>query len=109
MQSPAEKRYATLGRSVRYEHASLIIELGRMISFEFFTRVVSEALSQPRLVLLPTTRVAELRGWDSLANIDVLLALEAQLGVEFHYTELRHLQTVSDYLELIDSRRLLLQ
>ena len=76
----------------------------RMNSSRLLAGVVSAALARPRLVLLPTTRVAEVRGWNSLVTVDILLAIESQLGIEFHYTELRRLRTVADYLDLIDSR-----
>lgn len=80
-----------------------------MTSSILLASVVSAALDQPRLVLLPTMSIADVTGWDSLAAVDILLEIESQLGVEFHYTELRELRTVGDYLELIDSRDLLPQ
>ena len=74
-------------------------------SLEMLQRTVSEALGSPNVVLSPASKMTDFQGWDSNASIDVIVSIEEQLGVEFHYTELRHLRTAADYLRLIEAHR----
>ncbi len=67
--------------------------------------VVCEALGSPHKILVPTMHVTELPGWHSFANVDIVMRLEEILNVEFDYTELSRLRTVSDYLRLIELHR----
>jgi acyl carrier protein len=40
-------------------------------------------------------------GWDSIANVNVLVAVENQFGVKFSLTEMQKLTSVGAYVEAI--------
>lgn len=42
-----------------------------------------EVLGKPELVLAPSTRQDDVEGWDSLAQIQLVLALGKRFGVKF--------------------------
>ena len=71
--------------------------------FVMLQEVLRAALESPQMILIPAMTVNLLPGWHLFSNVDVLMKLEELLGVEFHYTELSRLRTVSDYLHLIDA------
>lgn len=67
--------------------------------------LVREVLAAPDLVLAEDTATADVPGWDSVMNVEIILAIEEQLGVEFHVGELARLRVVADYLRLIAAHR----
>ena len=67
--------------------------------------IVREVLAEPGLTLREDAATADVPGWDSVTNVEIILALEERLGVEFHVGELGRMCVVADYLRLIEARR----
>ncbi|QJB56588.1 acyl carrier protein [Pseudodesulfovibrio sp. zrk46] len=68
------------------------------------TEIVRGILAQDDLVLTPETVVKEVERWDSLMNINIVMALEAEFNFRFDLGELDSLQTVGDILSTIESK-----
>ncbi len=66
--------------------------------------IVREVLGAPGLVLHADAATADVPGWDSVSSVEIILAIEARLGVEFHVGELGSLPLVADYMRLIEAR-----
>jgi acyl carrier protein len=58
--------------------------------------IFRDVLNDPTLELTDGATAAELPGWDSLAHINVLFAIEETFGVRFRTGEFRRLESISD-------------
>ena len=54
------------------------------------------------LVLTRKTTAADIEDWDSLAQINILVACESTFGVKFRLTEIGKLENVGDMVDLIE-------
>ncbi len=52
-------------------------------------------------VLEPSTTAADVDGWDSVSNIEVMIALEREFGIRFSTGEMATLQNMSQHVERI--------
>lgn len=67
--------------------------------------IIRAVLQQPGLALQWDTTAADVSGWDSLANINILVAIEAKFGVRFHAGEIDELKNVGDFVRLVEEKR----
>jgi len=51
------------------------------------------------------TTAADVDGWDSVTNIEVLVVLEERFGVRFHTGEMASLKNVGELVDAIAARR----
>jgi acyl carrier protein len=58
--------------------------------------IFRDVLNDPALELTDETTAAELPGWDSLAHINVLFAIEETFGVRFRTEEFARLESICD-------------
>jgi acyl carrier protein len=58
--------------------------------------IFRDVLNDPALELTEGTTAAELPGWDSLAHINVLFAIEETFGVRFRTEEFARLESIGD-------------
>jgi acyl carrier protein len=58
--------------------------------------IFRDVLNDPALELTDGTTAAELPGWDSLAHINVLFAIEETFGVRFRTEEFARLESIGD-------------
>ena len=54
------------------------------------------------LVLTRKMTAADIEDWDSLAQINILVACDAMFGVKFHLAEISKLESVGDIIDLIE-------
>lgn len=66
--------------------------------------VFAETLGQPMPPFRPETPFAELPGWDSVAHLALLLAVERRLGVAFTSAEMVSMRTVGDMMAAVGAR-----
>jgi acyl carrier protein len=50
------------------------------------------------------TTAADVDGWDSLSNVELMVALEAEFGVRFRTGEMAGLKTVGELADVIAAR-----
>jgi len=63
---------------------------------ERLEEIVRAVLGDPSVRLDDATRAVDLPGWDSLAVINTMFAVENEFGVEFPGDEFARLETIGD-------------
>jgi acyl carrier protein len=66
--------------------------------------IFREVLDDPEIVLKPETTAADVEGWDSLTNIQILVAIEGALGISFKTGEIAGLANVGELVNRIADR-----
>lgn len=65
-------------------------------------RIFREAFDDDALTITPETSQRDLAGWDSVAHIKIVLALESELGVRLAADEVIGIKSVGEFLAAID-------
>ena len=73
-------------------------------TLEQVTELVRELLDTDH-PLTPDTRPADVEEWDSLANINIVFALEQEFGVFFDDDEVANFATIGDVAAGVDAAR----
>lgn len=60
-----------------------------------------DVFDDPTIVLQRETTAADVEGWDSLAQINLIVAIEQAFKISFSFNDLKGLNTVGDMLDLI--------
>ena len=66
--------------------------------------VIVRVLGNDDVVLEPSTTAGDVEGWDSVSNIEVLVALEREFGIRFNTGEMAALANVGQLVALIATR-----
>jgi acyl carrier protein len=61
-------------------------------------------LADPAIVLDPAMETGALDGWDSFANVEILLACEARWGLTFGAAEIDRIRSVGDLVRTIEAK-----
>jgi acyl carrier protein len=67
--------------------------------------IVRDVLDDDSVSLDMATTARDIAGWDSLANIRIILAAEKAFGIKISTTDLMALRNVGDFVRLVASRR----
>lgn len=67
--------------------------------------IFREVFENDSLAISDTTSAKDIRDWDSLANINLVVAMEKQFGVKFAIQEIMPLQNVGDMIQLIEKKK----
>ncbi len=67
--------------------------------------IVCDQLDEDDIVLTPQTAASDVDGWDSLAHIRIVVAIEEEFGIQFQTTEITALKNVGDLIALVQERR----
>jgi acyl carrier protein len=54
--------------------------------------------------ITPTTTPQDIDGWDSMAHLNLIAAVELRFKIRFEPKELRSIKTVGDLARLIDTK-----
>lgn len=65
------------------------------------TPLFQDILDTPGLQLTPATSASDVPGWDSVAHITLVVAIEQRFGIRFNTAEIEELQNVDDLSRLI--------
>lgn len=68
------------------------------------TEVFRQTFDDPHLVIRPETTAKDVADWDSLAHIQLLVAVEQAFGMRFNTGEVAGLSNVGEMVELIERR-----
>jgi acyl carrier protein len=63
--------------------------------------VFQDVFDDPRLVVTATTTAADVPAWDSLANINLIFAIEREFNVKFALAEIQEIDNVGEMLTSI--------
>ncbi|GMU55446.1 MAG: acyl carrier protein [Candidatus Xenobia bacterium] len=66
--------------------------------------ILRDILNQPTLELTAMTTAQEVPGWDSLAHINLVAAVEEEFRIRFAMAELQKLQNVGEMVALIERK-----
>jgi acyl carrier protein len=67
--------------------------------------IVAEALELPMAEVHPSAGRGSVAGWDSLAMVKIVLALEEQFSIELSGDDVMRMRSVDDIVAVIDERR----
>lgn len=67
--------------------------------------IMRDVLGDPRLVITRASNAETLPGYDSLAHINIISAVEQELGLSFDLTDILDLHDVGDMVALIERKR----
>ena len=68
---------------------------------ERITEVVRDELDDGEVVLTPDTKARDVEGWDSLAHVRIVVAVEQAFGVQFDMADITSLDSVGDLVALV--------
>ncbi len=71
---------------------------------EKLTGVFRDVFDDPTLTVGETTTASDVDGWDSLAHVSLIVAVEKAFGVRFTTKEVQALANVGDFIRLIERR-----
>lgn len=75
-----------------------------MSSLLTLQNVFREVFDDARLVITPTTSAADIDDWDSVAQVKLVLAIEAEFGFRLATEEVSSIRTVGGFLNSIERR-----
>lgn len=68
------------------------------------TPIFREVFEQPTLTVSRESTASTVDGWDSLAHVSLIAAVEEAMGLHFALSELEDMQCVGDMVDLIDRK-----
>jgi acyl carrier protein len=71
---------------------------------EPLTQVFRMVFANPSLNLRPDMTPNDIDGWDSMAHVNLIAAIEVRFHIKFATKELRSIKTVGDLAALVDSK-----
>ncbi len=66
------------------------------------TDVFREVFDDDHIVLTPETTAEDIDGWDSMAHIGLIVAIEERLGIKFKSSELEALHNVGHLAGIVE-------
>lgn len=67
--------------------------------FKALNEVFRDEFPSQEIALTPATTAADVRGWDSMAHVRLILAIEERFGIEFSNAELAMLSDVGKMVD----------
>ncbi len=68
------------------------------------TDVMRNFFELPELAVTASTTASEVEGWDSIAHVGLIVAVERAFAVRFTTKEVKSLRTVGDLFVLLEKR-----
>jgi acyl carrier protein len=75
-----------------------------MATINELSEVFREVLRQPELTLRPEMTAKDVRDWDSLHHVQLIVAVEKKFKVKFAMREVAELKNVGDLLRAVQSK-----
>jgi acyl carrier protein len=66
--------------------------------------IFRDVMDDPRLQITRQSSAASVKGWDSLAHINLVTAIEQEYGIRFALGELEELKNVGDMIDLMEQK-----
>lgn len=76
-----------------------------MKTWEAVTAIFREEFQNDTLVVNETTNADDIADWDSLANINLVVAMEREFGIKIDIDDYQKIQNVGDMVKLIEKLR----
>jgi acyl carrier protein len=68
------------------------------------SEVIKDQLDLDELVLTEETSASDVDGWDSLAHVRIMIAVEQEFGIRFHTTQITSIANVGELLGLVSEK-----
>ena len=72
--------------------------------YDSLTALFSEIFLRDDIALAATTTAADIDGWDSFKQIEIVMAVEERFGIRLLTREIDSLKQVGDLVAVIDSK-----
>jgi acyl carrier protein len=69
-----------------------------MSELDTLQRIFREVFDDETLRVTEATGAKDLEGWDSIAQVKLVLTIESELGIHFETDEVSKMRTVGDFL-----------
>ena len=66
--------------------------------------IFRDVFDDKALVLTKETSAEDIEDWDSLAQINIIAACEAEFGIKFDLNEIVNINSVGDLLDIIEGK-----
>jgi acyl carrier protein len=66
--------------------------------------IIRSVFDEPDLVITRESNASNVSGWDSLAHINLVAAIEREYKIRFALGELEELKNVGDLLDLVETK-----
>jgi len=66
--------------------------------------VFRRVLNQPALVLTRDLTAADVKGWDSLKHIELIVSIEGVFGIRFKTAEVGELDNVGELVDMVNTK-----
>lgn len=66
--------------------------------------IVGDELDRDGVVLGPETTAKDVAGWDSLANIRIMVAIERHFRIRFSMAEVTEIPNIGELVRTVESR-----
>lgn len=66
--------------------------------------IFRDVLDDPKLQITRQSSAANVKGWDSLAHINLVTAIEQEYGIRFALGELEELKNVGEMIDLMEQK-----
>jgi len=63
-----------------------------------------ELFAEDDIVLRPETSAADIDGWDSFNNLNIMVAVESRFGIKMNTQEIEGLKNIGDLVSLVLTR-----
>ena len=75
-----------------------------MSIFERLQPIFREIFDDETLILKRETSAADIEEWDSLMQVNIVVACESEFGVKFNLTDFSSIKNVGDFADLIEKK-----
>ena len=70
-------------------------------------KAVCDILDDGNIIISADTVAADIEGWDSLANINILVSVENSFGIKFNMEDIENFRCVGDMVENVERKLML--
>ena len=72
--------------------------------YQFLTRIFNGVFERDDMALEPELTAADVVGWDSIKQVEILMQIEESLGIKLSSRDIDSLRDVSDLAKIVRSR-----
>src|SRR5262249_8564808 len=104
---PPRCRALSTAPGAHYRSRGLQLRMKSMLQTEIQSKlagVIRNFFELPDLAVDESTTAAQVDGWDSIAHVGLIVAVERAFGVRFTTKEVKALRTVGDLSGLLEKR-----
>lgn len=73
--------------------------------YEKLTSIFHEVFDDETIVLTPETTAADIKSWDSVNHIRLIVSIEAEFGIKFTIDEIVDAANVGEFVALIEGKQ----